>query len=151
MVFASVVAVGLFLPQIGLEQRLFDFVSQAHEPIDKFTRFGKSCVVSLLADKGRAAERLRPLLAALFLEKGMSREDVRGNLGIPSLEYSACGHTTYLYDKYRLQLWFESDCPRRVVQIPGFDKPQAIIMWAANPQSPVYRHRLIRAQVYDAE
>jgi outer membrane protein assembly factor BamE (lipoprotein component of BamABCDE complex) len=54
-------------------------------------------------------------LACLFIRKGMPKEEVRKILGVPSIEYSACGHTTYVYLDYHLQVWFENDCPRKRV------------------------------------
>jgi outer membrane protein assembly factor BamE (lipoprotein component of BamABCDE complex) len=84
------------------------------------------------------------VLAYLFITKGMPKEDVREILGVPSIEYSACGHTTYLYLDYHLQLWFENDCPKRKVVQEWQGKKETYIEWADNPSHPRYKDRLTK-------
>jgi hypothetical protein len=102
---------------------------------------------NLVKTLGFAAESLQgQAIAYLILRKGMEPEDVQRSLGTPSIEYSACGHTTYVYQTYHLQLWFESDCPRKLVVSSWQGKEETSIIWASNPSLPCYRHKLVRVR-----
>jgi hypothetical protein len=86
------------------------------------------------------------VLSSLFLRKGMPKEEVLTTLGAPTIKYSACGHTTYIYCDYHLQLWFEKDCPRRSVIWLWQGKEESSVVWAGNPTLPRYKDRLVRVE-----